>query len=131
MLFRSIGAVALYASFLLGAAHFWLGYAALVIAGAAMYAPYGPFFAMIADYLPRNVAGGAMALINGMGALGSFVGAYLVGYLNATTGSPSASYLLMSAAVLIASILTLTVNPAHSSGSVAATAAQPQSVSGP
>lgn len=35
-----------------------------------MYAPYGPFFAIIPEMLPRNVAGGAMALINSMGALG-------------------------------------------------------------
>lgn len=34
-----------------------------------MYAPYGPFFAIIPEMLPRNVAGGAMALINSMGAL--------------------------------------------------------------
>ena len=46
-----------------------------------MYAPYGPFFAIIPEILPRNVAGGAMALINSMGALGSFAGSYVVGYL--------------------------------------------------
>ena len=34
-----------------------------------MYAPYGPFFAIIPEILPRNVAGGAMALINSMGHL--------------------------------------------------------------
>lgn len=39
-----------------------------------MYAPYGPFFAWIAEMLPRNAAGGAIALINCFGALGSFVG---------------------------------------------------------
>jgi MFS family permease len=58
-----------------------------VIAGAAMYAPYGPFFAIIPEMLPRNVAGGAMALINSMGALGSFFGSWFVGYLN---GAPAA-----------------------------------------
>jgi hypothetical protein len=51
-----------------------MSYTLLVIAGAAMYAPYGPFFAIIPEMLPRNVAGGAMALINSMGALGSFIG---------------------------------------------------------
>jgi MFS-type transporter involved in bile tolerance (Atg22 family) len=69
-----------------------------VIAGAAMYAPYGPFFAIIPEMLPRNVAGGAMALINSMGALGSFFGSWFVGYLNGTTGSPSASYIFMGGA---------------------------------
>ena len=51
-----------------GANHFWVSYTLLVVAGAAMYAPYGPFFAIIPEMLPRNVAGGAMALINSMGA---------------------------------------------------------------
>ncbi|MDQ7862543.1 hypothetical protein RCO48_20575 [Peribacillus frigoritolerans] len=52
---------------MLGTSNFWLSYALLVIAGGAMYAPYGPFFAIIPEILPRNVAGGAMALINSMG----------------------------------------------------------------
>ncbi len=32
-----------------------------------------------------------MALINSMGALGSFCGSWFVGYLNGATGSPAAS----------------------------------------
>ncbi len=46
-----------------------------------MYAPYGPFFALITEILPANVAGGAIALINSFGALGSFAGTYFVGKL--------------------------------------------------
>jgi MFS-type transporter involved in bile tolerance (Atg22 family) len=52
-----------------------------------------------------------MALINSMGALGSFVGSYVVGYLNGATGSPSASYAFMSVALVAAVILTLIVKP--------------------
>lgn len=72
-----------------------------------MYAPYGPFFAIVPEILPVNVAGGAMALINSMGALGSFAGAWVVGYLNGSTGGPGASYLLMSAALAMSAVLTL------------------------
>jgi hypothetical protein len=50
-----------------------------------------------------------MALINSMGALGSFVGSYVVGYLNGATGSPAASYAFMSAALVAAVGLTLAV----------------------
>jgi predicted MFS family arabinose efflux permease len=39
-----------------------------------------------------RVAGGAMALINSMGALGSFCGSWFVGYLNGATGSRSLLY---------------------------------------
>ncbi|MFH4293746.1 hypothetical protein WAJ58_21605, partial [Acinetobacter baumannii] len=69
-----IGGLAFIGSWAVGANHFWVSYTLLVVAGAAMYAPYGPFFAIIPEMLPRNVAGGAMALINSMGALGSFCG---------------------------------------------------------
>jgi sugar phosphate permease len=104
-----VGALAFYGSYLLGASQFWMSFALLVVAGAAMYAPYGPFFALISEILPKNVAGGAAALINSMGALGSFVGSYLVGYLNAATGSPSASYVLMAGALVVAVVMTLLV----------------------
>jgi sugar phosphate permease len=107
--FLLVGAVAFAASYALGSTHFWWSYALLVVAGAAMYAPYGPFFAIVPELLPKNVAGGAMALINSMGALGSFVGSYFVGYLNGTTGSPAASYAFMSAALVAAVLLTLAV----------------------
>lgn len=110
--FLLVGALAFAASYALGTAHFWISYGLLVVAGAAMYAPYGPFFAIVPELLPKNVAGGAMALINSMGALGSFVGSYVVGYLNGSTGSPAASYAFMSAALVLAVVLTLSVRQA-------------------
>ena len=106
-----IGAICFLGSFLLGTDNFWLSYTLLVIAGASMYAPYGPFFAIIPEMLPKNVAGGAMALINSMGALGSFIGSWVVGYLNGATGSPGASYIFMGSALFVSVILTLVVKP--------------------
>jgi len=106
-----VAAVAFLGSFLIGSGHFWWSYSLLVIAGAAMYAPYGPFFAIVPELLPKNVAGGAMALINSMGALGSFLGSYVVGYLNGATGSPMASYLFMAGGLLLSVMLTLWVKP--------------------
>ena len=105
--FLLLGAVAFYGSYLLGADHFWLSFVLLVIAGGAMYAPYGPFFAIVPEVLPKNVAGGAMGLINSFGALGSFVGSYIVGYLNGTTVGFGASYLFMAGSLLLSAIITL------------------------
>jgi sugar phosphate permease len=102
----ALAAAAFYGSYLLGTTHFWPSFALLTVAGAMMYAPYGPFFAYLAENIPRNVAGGAIALINSMGALGSFVGSYGVGLLNGMTGSPGASYLLMAAALLVSAVIT-------------------------
>lgn len=107
--FLLLGAVCFYASYLIGADHFLLSYVLLILAGAMMYAPYGPFFAIIPELLPQNVAGGAMALVNSFGALGSFAGAYAVGLLNDYTGGFGASYRMMAGALLIAAALTYCV----------------------
>ncbi len=102
-----IGAIAFYASYMVGTGNFWLSFSLLIIAGGAMYAPYGPFFAVITEILPRNVAAGAIALINSFGALGSFAGSYLVGFLNGKTGGFGASYIFMAGSLLLAAIITL------------------------
>ena len=103
-------AAAFYGSYLLGSTNFWASFVLLIIAGAMMYAPYGPYFAYLAEALPANVAGGAIALINSMGALGSFVGSYGVGRLNDVTGSPGASYLLMAAALIVSAGITFSMS---------------------
>jgi sugar phosphate permease len=105
--FLLVGAIAFYGSYLVGTGNFWLSFALLVIAGGAMYAPYGPFFAIITEILPKNVSGGAIALINSFGALGSFAGSYLVGYLNGTTGGFGASYIFMSGSLFLSALLTM------------------------
>jgi sugar phosphate permease len=105
--FLLIGSFAFYGSYLIGTSNFWLSYILLIIAGGAMYSPYGPFFAVITEVLPRNVSAGAIALINSMGALGSFVGAYIVGYLNGTTGGFGASYIFMAGSLFVSAILTM------------------------
>ncbi|HVT72092.1 MAG TPA: MFS transporter [Lacunisphaera sp.] len=99
------GGVAFGGLLFLGDSDYWLSYALLILAGAAMYAPYGPYWAVVADLLPKNVAGGAMALVNSMGALGGFVGSYLIGYLNGTTGSLKASYILLTVAMVAAAAI--------------------------
>jgi MFS-type transporter involved in bile tolerance (Atg22 family) len=67
-----------------------------------MYAPYGPFFAIVPEMLPKTVAGEVMALINSFGALGGFAGTWLVGLLQALTGNSRAGYLVMSMSLMLA-----------------------------
>lgn len=105
--FLLVGSIAFYGSYLVGTSNFWLSFTLLVIAGGAMYAPYGPFFAIITEILPKNVAGGAIALINSFGALGSFLGAYVVGYLEGATGGFAASYVFMAGSLFLSAILTM------------------------
>jgi sugar phosphate permease len=122
--FLLVGAVAFYASYLVGADNYWLGFGLLVVAGGAMYAPYGPFFAWIAELLPRNVSGASVALINGCGALGSFAGSYAVGWLDGVTGGTGTSYLLMAGALLISAGLTLRLREASAPSAVRLAAAK-------
>jgi len=105
--FLLLAAMAFYGSYLVGTNNFWLSFVLLVIAGMGMYAPYGPFFAFLTEILPANVTAGAIALINSFGALGSFAGSYLVGYLNGTTGGFGASYIFMAGSVLLSAVITV------------------------
>jgi sugar phosphate permease len=118
-----LGALAFYGSYLLGPSHFWLSFPLLIVAGAAMYAPYGPYFAYIPEFLPRNVAGPSIALINSFGALGGFAGSYLIGWLNGRTGSSSASFLLMACSLAAAALLMLAVRVKRQSVPVSDSAA--------
>jgi sugar phosphate permease len=106
--FLVAGAVVFYLSYLEGPGHFVASFVLLVIAGGVMYAPYGPYFAFIPEFLPQNVAGAAMGAINAFGALGGFAGAYIVGALGGGTG---ASFLFMGASLLAAGLLMLLVRP--------------------
>jgi MFS family permease len=106
-----LAGAALGASCLLAPHSFAWTYVFLVIAGAGMYAPYGPFFSIIPEMLPRNVAGGVMALINSCGALGGFAGTYLVGLLQAWTGGPQAGFMLMSFSLVVSGIILAGMRP--------------------
>jgi sugar phosphate permease len=104
--FLLIGAIAFYSSYLIGDSNFWLSIVLLAVAGAAIYTPYGPFFAILTEILPQNVTAGAIALINSFGALGSFAGSYIVGYLKGETGGFGASYVFMAGSLFLSAMLT-------------------------
>lgn len=107
-----ISGVALFCSSVTAENHFWLAYIALIVAGGTMYAPYGPFFAIVPEMLPRNVAGEVMALINSCGALGAFAGTWLVGFLQALTGNARGGYLVLSLSLILAGGITFCLRAA-------------------
>jgi sugar phosphate permease len=100
--FLILSGIALFGSYLTVSTSFWSAYGFLILAGACMYAPYGPFFAIMPEMLPKNVSGEVTALVNSCGALGSFIGAWFVGLLQARTGNSRASFLLMAISLLTA-----------------------------
>jgi sugar phosphate permease len=104
-----LAATALFvASVVLGTGHYWISYVLLIFAGASMYAPYGPYFALIPEFLPQNVAGAAMALVNSAGAVGGFVGAYVVGWLQGGIGD-AAAFTFMAIALGLSAVLMFAV----------------------
>jgi nitrate/nitrite transporter NarK len=105
--FLLVSGVAMLGSFLLAQRSVPLAFLCLVIAGGCMYAPFGPFFAIVPERLPRNVVPEVIALINSVGALGGFLGSYFVGFLNALTGKSQAGLLLMAFALICSAILLL------------------------
>jgi nitrate/nitrite transporter NarK len=100
--FLMLSGVALFASYATAGHSFWVAYILLIVAGGAMYAPYGPFFSIMPEMLPNNVVGQVIALINSCGALGGFAGTWLVGLFQAVTGNSRAGYFAMSMAMLMA-----------------------------
>ena len=105
--FLILSGLGLFCSFATVGSSFWISYGCLVIAGGMMYAPYGPFFAIMPEMLPRNVAGEVIALVNSFGALGGFVGTWLVGWLQAETGNAKAGFLSMSICLVLSGLITL------------------------
>jgi sugar phosphate permease len=117
--FLMLSGVALLGSYVTAGHSFWCAYGFLIFAGGFMYAPYGPFWAIIPETLPRNVVGEVLALVNCCGALGAFAGSWLVGLLQAITRSSRAGFLLMSVSLILSGglILCLPTSRKESSGS--------------
>ena len=111
--FLLLSGVALFCSYATSGNHFWLAYISLIVAGGAMYAPYGPFFSIVPEILPKTVAGEVMALINTCGALGGFVGTWLIGWLQALTGNSRAGFLVMSMSLMVAGGIILCLRTAE------------------
>jgi sugar phosphate permease len=105
--FLLIAGVAMLGSFVLAPYGFIWAFLCLVISGGCMYAPYGPFFAIIPERIPAQRVGEVLALVNSAGALGGFAGSYLVGLLQAVTGNARAGYLMMALSLVFSSLLTL------------------------
>jgi ACS family tartrate transporter-like MFS transporter len=80
---------------------------ALTVAAAGNIGRNGPFWAMPTLFLTGSAAAGGIALINTLGALGGFVGPYLVGLAKSSTGSFASGLLVLSGLLLLCGVLAL------------------------
>jgi nitrate/nitrite transporter NarK len=84
----------------------------LCVTAAAVYAPYGPFWAIPGQLLRFEVVAVAMGLINALGNLGGFAGPYLVGWLTDATGSSVTGFAVLSGFLAVAvALVTLGLRP--------------------
>ncbi|GAB3611782.1 MFS transporter [Humibacter ginsengisoli] len=104
------GAVVFYFSFLIGIGNFLPAFILLIVATGLLYAPYGPYFALIPEVVPENIAGTGMGAVNAIGGLGGFIGPVVVGWLVGGTGSTLA-FLFLGACLAAAGLLMLFVHP--------------------
>jgi sugar phosphate permease len=84
----------------------------LCVTAAAVYAPYGPFWAIPGQLLRFEVVAVAMGLINALGNLGGFAGPYLVGWLTDATGSSVTGFAVLAAFLAVAvALVTIGLRP--------------------
>lgn len=107
--FLILGGIVLYFSAQISPPNFWQSFLLLIVAGGAMYAPYGPYFALIPELLPRNVSGAVVALINSAGAVGGFVRVYIVRWLIGPTRTTGTAFSFRAACLVAPALQMLPV----------------------
>jgi ACS family tartrate transporter-like MFS transporter len=81
--------------------------AALSLTAFGVLGWLGPFWALPTAVLRERAAAGGIALINSMGAVGGFVGPYLIGDIRQRTGSFTPGLLVLAAFLLAAVVIVL------------------------
>jgi ACS family tartrate transporter-like MFS transporter len=74
----------------------WVGFLAMIVAGACSTAFMPSFWALPTELLTASAAAASIGFINSVGNLGGFAGPYFIGYLRTATGSfaPGLAFLL-------------------------------------
>jgi MFS transporter, ACS family, tartrate transporter len=80
---------------------------ALTIAMVGFYATLGPFWSLPTAFLAGTGAAAGLALVNSIGNIAGFAGAYIIGLLREATGSFSAALLFLAAALALGGLMAL------------------------
>lgn len=87
----------------------WVSYTFLALSGLFYGSHNGVFWSIPPALFPREVAGGARGIINGMGNLGGFVGPTMVGWFITTFGNSDRGIYGMAIAWLLACVVVYTL----------------------
>ncbi|WP_318262177.1 hypothetical protein [Peribacillus simplex] len=93
------------------------------VATVGIYSIFGPFWAIPSLFLTELEAAVGIALISSIGNLGSFIGPYVIGYVQDSTGSVEMGLYFISIVLFICFLLVFTIKEEL----VTSTPVQPQS----
>jgi len=79
----------------------------IVVSGFFLFAMHAPFWSIPMEVLPAHLVGAAIGMISLIGNIGSFVGPYLMGYVQNATNSFTAGIYVLVASLAIAAVLTV------------------------
>ena len=91
----------------------WIMIALLTLIAAGTYASKGPFWALSSEWLGPTVAAAGLAQINALGNLSAFFFNYLIGWIQAETGSFPLALMPIAAVATIGTICVLVIGRSH------------------
>lgn len=86
-----------------------LSFVCICITCAGVYIGMGVWWSVPTTFLTGPAAAGATGLINSSGNLGGWVGPYLVGFIQTSTGSYTGAYLYLAFSLVVSGIIMLTL----------------------
>jgi sugar phosphate permease len=92
----------------------------IVVSGFFLFAMHAPFWSIPMEVLPPRLVGAGIGMISLIGNIGSFVGPYLMGYVQNATGSFTAGIYVLVGSLAIAAVLTAFVRERRGSERVVA-----------
>jgi sugar phosphate permease len=90
----------------------------IVVSGFFLFAMHAPFWSIPMEVLPAHLVGAAIGMISLIGNIGSFVGPYLMGYVQNATNSFTAGIYVLVASLAIAAALTVFIRERQGSEAV-------------
>lgn len=93
-----------------------IAYFFICFAAGGPYVALGPFWAIATETLPREILGGAMGLITGLGNLGGYFGPLWVGYYRQHTGNFASAFNLMGYCFLLGAALAFLLRSPRAAG---------------
>jgi MFS family permease len=83
----------------------------LTFAAGLWYARLPTYWILVADALPKEAAGVGMAVANGFGNIGGFLGPFVFGWLRSISDSFASAMIFGGAALILAAIIALPMRP--------------------